>query len=279
MMKLLVETQKHSFLESNSELFQMLVQLKQKLGMHDTVDVISFLNQHKALIDYAYNDAKTIWPNINLDGWYKPVLDHSQDMDKTVLEAYKQSMDLLHNVDSNTIQALQFWIGPGKQVLDFGCGSGYFTRMFAGLMGAFVYAVDRKNILGFLRKSEGRICWLDELEFWELKAQKPIFETIFLSQVIHSKSNQQAVQLVGSLVKRFLKPGGHLIIGEINVNSPQATGMHLQIRSHTGNRWQLLQGNQLAQKKIFDINDIPENLKPVAEITCDTDVFIVFKAN
>jgi SAM-dependent methyltransferase len=108
-------------------------------------------------------------------------------------------------------------LGPGKRVLEIGCGTGIFTEHFAA-SGAQVVAVDISEEL--IEKARARglppNVELIHTSFEALKPGRP-FDAVVGSSVLHHLDVEPALDSIYSL----LKPGGSIAFGEPNMLNPQ----------------------------------------------------------
>jgi 2-polyprenyl-3-methyl-5-hydroxy-6-metoxy-1,4-benzoquinol methylase len=107
---------------------------------------------------------------------------------------------------------------PGKKVLEIGCGTGYFTEMFAQT-GAEIVAVDLSQDL--IRKAKSRD--LDDKQvrflvkpFEDCDLDGP-FDAIIGSSILHHLQIPDALKKIYKL----LKPGGKISFAEPNLLNPQ----------------------------------------------------------
>lgn len=106
---------------------------------------------------------------------------------------------------------------PGMRVLEIGCGTGLFTRIFAE-SGADIVALDISDeLLELARRSNKapNIEWIC-LPFEQLSSDQP-FDAIIGSSVLHHLEIQSALQEIF----RLLKPQGIMCFAEPNMLNPQ----------------------------------------------------------
>lgn len=109
-------------------------------------------------------------------------------------------------------------LGPGKSVLEIGCGTGMFTEMFAKT-GACIIAVDISKDL--LQKSEARNLPKTRVRFIEKRFEDcdvdGPFDAIVGSSILHHLELEDAL----SRIYHMLKPGGVMSFAEPNMLNPQ----------------------------------------------------------
>ena len=109
-------------------------------------------------------------------------------------------------------------LGPGRTVLEIGCGTGMFTEMFA-LSGARIVAVDISYDLIEIARSRGlpdkQVVFLQK-RFEDCDVDGP-FDAVIGSSVLHHLDIQEALAKIYEL----LKPGGIMSFAEPNMLNPQ----------------------------------------------------------
>jgi SAM-dependent methyltransferase len=109
-------------------------------------------------------------------------------------------------------------LGPGKRVLEIGCGTGNFTELFAG-SGAHIIAVDiSPDLLERARKRglpPDRVTFLKK-RFEECNVDGP-FDAVIGSSILHHLDIGAALPRILSL----LRPGGWFSFAEPNYLNPQ----------------------------------------------------------
>ncbi len=107
-------------------------------------------------------------------------------------------------------------MGPGKRVLEIGCGTGLFTTMFTGT-GASIVAVDLSpDLLALARKRNLPGVTFLEKPFETCGAEGP-FDAVVGSSILHHLDMNVALpQILG-----LLKPGGTMCFAEPNMVNPQ----------------------------------------------------------
>jgi 2-polyprenyl-3-methyl-5-hydroxy-6-metoxy-1,4-benzoquinol methylase len=107
---------------------------------------------------------------------------------------------------------------PGVRVLELGCGTGNFTRMFSD-SGAHITAVDISPDLlaGAIerRLPEDRVQFLEK-RFEDCDLYGP-FDAVIGSSILHHLEIDPALEKIFAL----LKPGGHMSFAEPNMLNPQ----------------------------------------------------------
>lgn len=108
-------------------------------------------------------------------------------------------------------------LGPGKRVLEIGCGTGIFTEYFAAT-GAEIVAVDISEEL--IERARARQLpsnvHLIHTSFEALRSDRP-FDAVVGSSVLHHLDVAPAIGIIYGL----LKPGGLIGFGEPNMLNPQ----------------------------------------------------------
>jgi len=109
-------------------------------------------------------------------------------------------------------------IGPGKRVLEIGCGTGIFTQYFMET-GARVIAMDiSQDLLSIAQK---RMAQHDNVEFLRQRFEdckvNGTFDAIIGSSVLHHLEILPALRKINQL----LKPGGVMTFAEPNFMNPQ----------------------------------------------------------
>jgi SAM-dependent methyltransferase len=136
-------------------------------------------------------------------------------------------------------------LGPGRRVLEIGCGTGIFTEHFAAT-GAEIVAVDISEEL--IERARARNLppnvQLVHAPFEALRADQP-FDAVVGSSVLHHLEVEPALDSIYSL----LKPGGLIGFGEPNMLNPQVMAQKnlAWLKEHMGDspdetaffRWEL----------------------------------------
>lgn len=106
----------------------------------------------------------------------------------------------------------------GEEVLELGCGTGYFTRALAGT-GAQITAIDISSDL--LAKARRECCsdnvFFDLQNAYALTYPDDRFDTVVGSSVLHHLEIEPAL----AEILRVLKPGGSVCFTEPNMMNPQ----------------------------------------------------------
>lgn len=109
-------------------------------------------------------------------------------------------------------------LGPGVRALEIGCGTGFFTEMFAKT-GAELVAVDISAEL--LEKARARGIPTDRVQFLERRFEDSdiggSFDAVIGSSVLHHLDFEMALVRIFEM----LKPGGIMSFAEPNMLNPQ----------------------------------------------------------
>ncbi|MFC1512834.1 class I SAM-dependent methyltransferase [Thermodesulfobacteriota bacterium] len=109
-------------------------------------------------------------------------------------------------------------LGQGKNVLEIGCGTGYFTEIFAG-SGARILGVDISPELVQLASERGlppEMVRIEIKRFEECDLDGP-FDAVIGSSILHHLELNDAL----SKIYNLLKPGGRFCFAEPNMLNPQ----------------------------------------------------------
>jgi len=116
------------------------------------------------------------------------------------------------------VKMLTTCIKPNDQILELGCGTGYFTKEIVST-GAFVTAIDISPELINIAKTEitaSNVIFLLE-NAYDLSFNENSFDQIIGSSVLHHLEIKKAI---GEMF-RVLKPGGRIFFTEPNMMNPQ----------------------------------------------------------
>ncbi len=109
-------------------------------------------------------------------------------------------------------------LGPGRKILEIGCGTGMFTQIFAET-GARIVAVDISYELIETARSRGlpadRVIFLQK-RFEDCDVDGP-FDAVIGSSILHHLDIEEALERIYEL----LKPGGIMSFSEPNMLNPQ----------------------------------------------------------
>ena len=116
------------------------------------------------------------------------------------------------------VKMLTAHIKPTDQILEIGCGTGYFTKEIIKT-GAFVTAIDISPELLNIAKEELKN---NNIEFvienaYEMRFEHNRFDSIVGSSVLHHLEIEKAIKEMF----RVLKPGGTIFFTEPNMMNPQ----------------------------------------------------------
>jgi SAM-dependent methyltransferase len=114
-------------------------------------------------------------------------------------------------------------LGPGRRVLELGCGTGVFLEKTAR-SGAVIHGLDLSEDL--LAKARARLkdlanVTLDEGNAEQMPYPAGDFDVVYGSSVLHHLDLDAALKEI----HRVLKPGGRLIFAEPNILNPQVAVM------------------------------------------------------
>jgi ubiquinone/menaquinone biosynthesis C-methylase UbiE len=116
------------------------------------------------------------------------------------------------------VKMLTTSIKPTDQILELGCGTGYFTKEIVST-GAFVTAIDISPELLNIAKMEitaSNVSFLLD-NAYDLSFKENSFDQIVGSSVLHHLEIKKAI---GEMF-RVLKPGGRILFTEPNMMNPQ----------------------------------------------------------
>lgn len=116
------------------------------------------------------------------------------------------------------VEMLTSHITPNMQVLELGCGTGYFSREITGT-GAQITAIDISPDLLNIARSEVQsehIIFKEE-NAYNLTFSSASFHTVVGSSVLHHLDIEKAI----AEIFRVLKPGGSMVFTEPNMMNPQ----------------------------------------------------------
>lgn len=200
-------------------------------GMKITPEFIQDeLNLLENTFKYLNYDMSHLWTS-NLD----KALQTTHQMTTTAMSSYVNSMHETGQVfeHGDTLDVGQYVVG--KRVLDFGCGSGFFYDQSIDWFESYV-GFDRPEVFDhtfeFLTRinSDLRACVVvspqilrEEYTGW--------FNTIWLSQVIHSK--EDPIRFIQEL-EYLLKPEGTILVCGVREGSARSIGLNTQLRIHSG---------------------------------------------
>jgi SAM-dependent methyltransferase len=116
------------------------------------------------------------------------------------------------------VKMLSRHLGPGMNVLELGCGTGYFTRELAR-SGADIIAIDVSPELLEIARTN---CSAPNVRYeiqnaYELNYPDDIFDSVVGSSVLHHLEIEKA----SCEIYRVLKPGGTIYFTEPNMLNPQ----------------------------------------------------------
>ena len=135
-----------------------------------------------------------------------------------------------------TFQALIAAAGvqPGKRVLDVGCGTGYFARLLAHVVGpqGLVVGIDPSPaMISYASRQTGRASncqfQLGTVEALEFPADH--FDVVVSSLVMHHLPEDRRVAALQEM-RRVLRPGGTLLVAD--AQRPRSLGWRLLARVH-----------------------------------------------
>jgi SAM-dependent methyltransferase len=116
------------------------------------------------------------------------------------------------------VKMLSNRLGPGMNVLELGCGTGYFTRELAR-SGADIVAIDVSPELLEIARAN---CSAPNVRYeiqnaYELSYPDAVFDSIVGSSVLHHLE----IEAASREIYRVLKPGGTICFTEPNMLNPQ----------------------------------------------------------
>lgn len=146
-------------------------------------------------------------------------------------------------------------IGPGRTILDAGCGNGYMAKAFADITGqtGVVYALDPNDEQIDTLKEETRGTHIHPL-VGDITQQTDLpegaLDLVYISMVLHGFSPEKMAGFTAE-VKRLLKPGGRLAIVEFK-KKETPFGPPLEIRFSPE---ELKETIDLTPGELFDVNE------------------------
>jgi SAM-dependent methyltransferase len=116
------------------------------------------------------------------------------------------------------VKMLSRHLGPGMNVLELGCGTGYFTRELAR-SGADIVAIDVSPELLEIAKAK---CSASNVRYeiqnaYALSYRDDVFDSVVGSSVLHHLEIEEALREI----YRMLKPSGTIYFTEPNMLNPQ----------------------------------------------------------
>ena len=116
------------------------------------------------------------------------------------------------------VKMLTSHLGPGRKVLELGCGTGYFTRELA-TTGADITAIDiSPELLEVARRDcPQRNVTFEIQNAYALSYADDTFDSVIGSSVLHHLEIDNALHEI----QRVLKPGGLIYFTEPNMMNPQ----------------------------------------------------------
>ena len=108
-------------------------------------------------------------------------------------------------------------IGPGRRVLELGCGTGEFTRRVV-LTGAEVVALDLSGVLlSKARIKVGAMARFARCNAEALPFRDEAFDVVYGCSILHHLNVEVTLQEI----RRVLRRGGQLVFSEPNLANPQ----------------------------------------------------------
>jgi len=183
-------------------------------------------------IKYQRQDAVTLWPSLAATMEYNlPLIAKPHNID---IEAYVRGLferNTLVWQDQDWRKYLDF-INPGKQVLDYGCGSGFYMTMFRQLTecNLDVWGYDRPEIVEVakvLHEGLGSNLWAFIMD------SKPTakYDIVWLSEVVHGKDADGIKELMAD-VKPLVKEDGLVVIQELLPGTALSNLFDVQMKIH-----------------------------------------------
>jgi len=152
----------------------------------------------------------------------EPLLISPHDIDLT---AYVKGLDERNQLvwrEFNTLEFFNFM--DGLKVIDFGCGSGFYSEIFMDV-GATCYMYDRPDIAKVVKDYKPHLTVHTELP------TIAEYDVIWLSEVLHGKSAKDRERLLNSLVSSMQK-GGKLAVNELKMYTSLSRMFEWQMRIH-----------------------------------------------
>ncbi len=154
------------------------------------------------------------------------VVDHgSLDLEAYVKGIYERNKLVWYGVDYECV----FDFLVQKDVLDFGCGGGFYTEIFKEL-DCRVLSYDKPDIADLTNK------WKPEIQVVSppFEALLPLvkeFDVVWISEVLHGKSLEGRTTLTGKIVSN-MKKGGLYVINELKPDTPLSMIFDYQMKIH-----------------------------------------------
>lgn len=156
-----------------------------------------------------------------------PLLNYPHDID---IEAYIKGI-----YERNSLVWLGqkmkeiFYFVKDKKVLDFGCGSGFYSILFDAL-GATTFSYDRKDVAEVVKKWKPHL-HISTMPFAGLFDLIKDFDVIWLSEVLHGKSEKDREVLLRSLTIG-MRPRATLAINELKPKTVLSQLFDYQMKIH-----------------------------------------------
>ena len=192
------------------------------------------LNNVPNLIQYNIKDLKSTWDNIDAIGFdFNQCLENSHKFKiEGMFYNYIKSMTELNRSLTFNFNAIEKYF-KDKNILDWGCGSQFYSNLFKSKFKIKSYVeVDRQDVIMALNTDE--IC-ADTMfvtlysKDTENSSYENYFDTIWLSEVLHSQKNpKEFIQIL----LLFLKKGGHLLINELKSFTSRSFFFNIQMLFH-----------------------------------------------
>lgn len=202
----------------------------------DPNDLFSFIKQFKSTILYNADDFVMHWSN------EFPKIMGSTIPGEESLRHYRDCMDELRwfMIDKHKLfDSIKAYINGSRSerriIMDFGCGS---TKLAEELLDrGIVYhvtCVEKTEVAVELTKTCKHvginIIGIEPSD--DLRVNSPVFDLIIISQVLHSKTNEEIKRIMDNLINLLRVGGSILIIGpKSNKNFQPFFNEHMKIRT------------------------------------------------
>ena len=191
----------------------------------NSADIVKMLRKFKHTMRHVDYDYKHIWHPRTVINQEK-VIGETHDID---VEAYVKHMEEWHKISEFNLDPLED-ILRGSDVLDVGCGSMFFRKLFMNKKIKTYLGIDRAAVFTHVKGNFNFVIGNIEGILVEDIGK---FDVIWVSEVIHSKPDP--ISFLKSLT-RFLYKDGVIIVNETMHGTLRSKGFDTQLLLHTGAR-------------------------------------------